>query len=69
MLRKLPIAFPTTVQINNNVVGGSSGVSLLERAILTVLTANHVVKRPDLTYTIHTPPGRVSSQQGAIAAK
>jgi V8-like Glu-specific endopeptidase len=53
------IAFPTTVQINNNVVGGSSGVIIARTGnTYTVLTANHVVKRPDLTYTIHTHTGK-----------
>jgi len=53
------IAIPITVQINNNVLGGGSGV-IVARAgnTYTVLTANHVVKRPDLTYTIHTYNGK-----------
>jgi len=54
MLEIAQIAFPTTVQINN-VVGGSSGVIIARTGnTYTVLTANHVVKRPDLT-AIHTP--------------
>ena len=53
------IAFPMTVQINNNVLGGSSGVIIARTGnTYTVLTANHVVKRPDLTYTIRTHTGK-----------
>ena len=53
------IAIPITVQINNDVVGGGSG-AIIGRSgnTYTVLTANHVVKRPDLTYTIHTYTGK-----------
>ncbi len=53
------IAIPITVQINNDVVGGGSGAIVARSGnTYTVLTANHVVKRPDLTYTIHTYTGK-----------
>ncbi|MBV8882726.1 MAG: serine protease [Chroococcidiopsidaceae cyanobacterium CP_BM_RX_35] len=53
------IAAPVTVQINDNVGGGGSGV-IIARAghTYTVLTANHVVKRLDLSYTISTEMGK-----------
>jgi len=50
-----------TVQINNNVLGGSS-VPHRTGNTYTVLTANHVVKRLDLTYTFApTPPRSIQS--------
>lgn len=54
------IARPVTVQINNNLLfGGGSGVVIAKSGnTYTVLTANHVVKRPDLTYTILTDAGK-----------
>lgn len=53
------IAIPTTVQINTNVVGGGSGAIIARSGnTYTVLTANHVVKRPDLTYTIRIHTGK-----------
>ena len=53
------IAIPTTVQINNNLIGGSSGVIIGRRGnTYTVLTVNHAVKRADLTYTIRTHTGK-----------
>lgn len=49
------ITMPTTVQINTNVIGGGSGVIIARVGnTYTVLTANHVVKRADLTYTIRS---------------
>ncbi|MBV8884967.1 MAG: trypsin-like peptidase domain-containing protein, partial [Chroococcidiopsidaceae cyanobacterium CP_BM_RX_35] len=54
------IAAPVTVQVNDNIDGRGSGV-IIARAghTYTVLTVNHVVKRPDLTYTISTNRGKV----------
>ena len=53
------IARPVTVQINNNLLLGGSGVIIAKSGnTYTVLTANHVVKRPDLTYTIRTDTGK-----------
>ena len=53
------IARPVTVQINSNVLLGGSGVIIAKKGnTYTVLTANHVVKRPDLTYTIRTDTGK-----------
>ena len=53
------IARPVTVQINSNVIFGGSGVIIAKKGnTYTVLTANHVVKRPDLTYTIRTDTGK-----------
>lgn len=53
------IAAPVTVQINDNIGGGGSGVIIGRTGhTYTVLTANHVVKRADLTYTISTDMGK-----------
>ncbi|MBV9387695.1 MAG: serine protease [Chroococcidiopsidaceae cyanobacterium CP_BM_ER_R8_30] len=53
------IAAPITVQINDNIGGGGSGVIISKSGhTYTVLTANHVVKRSDLTYTISTETGK-----------
>lgn len=53
------IARPVTVQINSNALSGGSGVIIARTGnTYTVLTANHVVKRPDLTYTIRTGTGK-----------
>lgn len=53
------IARPVTVQINSNLLSGGSGVIITRTgSTYTVLTANHVVKRPDLTYTIRTNTGK-----------
>jgi len=53
------MARPVTVQINSNVLSGGSGVIIARTGTTyTVLTANHVVKRPDLTYTIRTDTGK-----------
>ncbi|MBV9385239.1 MAG: serine protease [Chroococcidiopsidaceae cyanobacterium CP_BM_ER_R8_30] len=54
------IAAPVTVQVNNNIDGVGSGVIIVKAGhTYTVLTANHVVKRPDLKYTISTNRGKV----------
>ncbi len=53
------IAAPVTVQINNNVDGGGSGVIIARNGnTYSVLTVNHVVKRPALTYAIRTNKGK-----------
>ena len=53
------LAVPITVQINNNLSGGGSGAIIARSGnTYTVLTVNHVVKRPDLTYTIRTHAGK-----------
>ncbi|MEK0179350.1 MAG: serine protease [Oscillatoriales cyanobacterium] len=51
------IAFPTTVQINNNLTPnkGGSGVIIAKKGkTYTVLTANHVVINPNTDYIIRT---------------
>ena len=53
------IARPVTVQINDSALSGGSGVIIAKEGnTYTVLTANHVVKTPDLTYTIRTDTGK-----------
>jgi len=53
------IAVPITVQINDNAGGGGSGVIIARSGhSYSVLTVNHVVQRPDLTYTISTDAGK-----------
>ena len=53
------IAVRVTVEINDNADGGGSGVIIARQGnTYTVVTANHVVKRPDLTYTIRTYMGK-----------
>jgi tetratricopeptide (TPR) repeat protein/V8-like Glu-specific endopeptidase len=70
------IAAPRTVQINTPLLPGGSGVVISKQGnTYTVLTANHVVKRPDLPYTVRIangndfkeyPVSRIQSfQQGA----
>ena len=49
------IAIPLTVQINTPLLSGGSGILISKQGnIYSVLTANHVVKRTDLPYTIRT---------------
>lgn len=53
------IAKPRTVQINNQLNPGGSGVIIAKKGkTYTVLTANHVVKWTDLKYTIRTYNGK-----------
>lgn len=53
------LAVPITVQINTPLLPGGSGVIIGRQGnIYTVLTANHVVKRQDLPYTVRTSTGK-----------
>lgn len=53
------IATPRTVQINTPLLPGGSGVLIGKQgSTYMVLTANHVVKRPDLPYTVRTNLGK-----------
>ncbi|GAP96968.1 tetratricopeptide repeat-containing S1 family peptidase [Leptolyngbya sp. NIES-2104] len=53
------LAVPVTVQINTPLLPGGTGVIVGRQGNLyTVLTANHVVKRQDLPYTIRTSTGK-----------
>ncbi len=53
------IAISRTVQINTPLLPGGSGVLISKQgSSYVVLTANHVVKRPDLPYTVRTNLGK-----------
>lgn len=66
------IAISRTVQINTPLLPGGSGVLIGKQGnTYVVLTANHVVKRPDLPYTVRTNigkeyPVRVQQLQSAL---
>lgn len=53
------LAVPITVQINTPLLPGGSGVIIgRQDNVYMVLTANHVVKRGDLPYTVRTSTGK-----------